>query len=650
MKKIWIFLSVMLFLNNKTFAELEIINNQNFSISAETIKIVSRGVILGEYTNNLTSNPFNGVYLDDTGNLDFKSKTLNSFKITDIDEDEDYYYATSYMTINGQQGLFKIKKDFSKVENIGIKASLKKVLQYKDKIYTGGYVHGCYVISKNGENQTQILGDGYYGPQIDDIKANSKNIYILSRGLLYKVDYETNNKEQVQISQRPSFLEIDEERIYATAYNKFFYLSFDNKITNEKTFYNKISFLKKFKDLIILTESDSFNTYFWISKDKGLNFYKSKTTLPSSKTLKDIEITGDKIYTIYLNLSNQGIIKAKLEFDYEEKKIFKAPFTTSKDSDLVDKITAFFDHRFPYLGNKAELEENKYSTLNYEGKELKEPYLYYSSHDGVDWGLPIGTPIYSVYEGLASYFYQEEGLGHAIKISHPNGYITIYGHLSDNDLVTNSSDKYVMSGQKIGKVGLSGNTNGPHLHFTTYKGNKMLSNKVDPFGWNAKFNDPWEYEGSKSFNLWIQNPKKESFQKNLNQNNTFNFENLNVETINLSLNENPLNFELESVPPIYDLKNYTYFKNTSYYINVFNLESKTIPQSTLGLIKFSGFKAGDDKNYSIWKIEGNNVEKLDTSYNSVSNSLNTLFTPNSQYLVLKDSFKKIKIKNNLYTN
>lgn len=650
MKKLYLYIILIWFLNLRIFAEMEFDSNQSFSIAAETIKISKKGVLMGEYNNNLTSNPYNGLYFDDSGNLNFKPKTLQSFKITDIDEDESYYYVTSYMTQNGLQGLFKISKDFSKVENIGIKASLKKVLQYKNKVYTGGYVHGCYVINKDGSNQFQIIGDGYYGPQIDDIKANSKNIYVLSRGLLYKIDYETNNKELIQISQRPSFIELDEDRIYASAYNKFFYLSYDNKISNEKTFYNKISFLKKHQNLIILAESDSTNTYFWISDDKGLNFYKSKTKLPISKTIKDIEIVGDKIYTIYFNLANQGIIKAKLNFDFEEKKIFNPPFTISKDSDLVDKITSFFDHRYPYLGNKTELEENKYSTLNYEGKELKEPYLYYSSHDGIDWGLPINTPIYSVDEGIASYFYQAGGLGHTIKISHPNGYISIYGHLSEKELVTNTNPIYVSALQKIGKVGMSGNTSGPHLHFTTYKGEKMLTNKVDPFGWGGNFPDPWEIEGSKSLNLWKTNPSKQSFQINPNQNITYNNDILSINTINLSFLSNPINFEIENVPPIYDLKNYLYFKNTSYQIKAFDLESKTIPQSILGLVRFSGFKTGDDKFYSIWKIDDKNVEKLTTVYDSDSSSLSTIFTPNAQYLILKDNFKKIRIKGNTYSN
>jgi len=650
MKKILIIFIVLINFDYQAKAELEFENTPNFSISAESIKISKNGIFLGEYSNVLTNSPFNGLYLDETGNLEFKPKFLGGYKITDIDEDDNFYYVSAYMVINGKQCLFKVSKDFKQIENIGVKAATRKVLQYKDKVYTGGYTHGCYVVNKDGTNLIQILGDGYFGPQIDDIKANSKNIYVLSRGLLYKVDYDSNQKEQILISQRPSYIEVDEERIYLTSYNKFYYLGLDNKISNEKTFYNKITYLKKYNNLVILIETDSINNYFWISNDKGLNFYKSKTTIPASKTIKDIEITGDKIYTLYVNLSNHGIMKGKILFDFNNLNIFNSPFDISKDTDIKDKITSFFDHRYPYLGNIIEPNEYKNTTLNFLGKELEEPYMYYSSHDGIDWGLPLNTPIYSVLEGDASYFYDSNGLGHSIKVSHPNKYITVYGHLSEENLVTKDKPVKVQRGQRIGKVGMSGNTNGPHLHFTTYQGAKELKNKVDPFGWSSSKTDPWELIGSKSQYLWNLKNNISSKQVNQTKNFSTSFEKLNIELINLTNQSMPINLEFEVLPPIYNVKNYKYKSNTSYLITSFDLESKNIPQSIIGVLTINGFENAVDKYYSIWRVGENSVEKLDTSYSIKSKSLSTIFEPNAHYLVLKDSYKKISIKSNLKAN
>ena len=506
--------------------------------------------------------------------------------------------------------------------------------------------HGCYVIDKTGTNLTQILGDGYYGPYIDDIKANSKNVYILSRGLLYKVNYDNNSKEQLIFSYRPSFLEADDERLYLTSGNTFFYLSPTNVISNQKYFSNNITFMKKYQNLIIIAESDATYTYFWFSRDYGKSFYKSSTKLPVSKTIKDIEVVGDKIYTIYLNLANQGILKGKFVFDFQDQKVFSPPFLLSKDSDLLDKISTFFDHRYPYLGNISEPKEYSDTTLNFEGKELKQPLIYYSSHDGIDFALPFNTSIYSVFEGEASYFYQPNGLGNAIKISHPNGYITIYGHLNSEGLITTSNPVKVIAGQKIGQVGMTGNTSGPHLHFTTYFGEKILNNKVDPFGWNGKFIDPWSEIGSSSYYLWKNKTTGINYQLDPNLAKKITSENLILSISNYSFIQNPVSLEIEKTPPLYDSKNYVYENNTSYKIVGSDLLSTTIPQAILGTINYSGYNLGDDKIYSIWKLNNNLIEKQPTSFDISSKSLSTIFEPSAQYLVLKDNYKKISIKSN----
>ena len=54
------------------------------------------------------------------------------------------------------------------------------------------------------------------------------------------------------------------------------------------------------------------------------------------------------------------------------------------------------------------------------------------------------------------------GYGLMVVISHPNGTQTLYGHLSKVDVVPG---QYVVQGETIGKVGSTGRSTGPHLHF-----------------------------------------------------------------------------------------------------------------------------------------------------------------------------------------
>ena len=645
MRKAMTFLFIFIFFFiGRVKAELTIFDFPRAQIIADNIEIVKNGILLGE---NSGASAFNGLYIDTEGNLNFQPKILGNLKITDIVEDDNYYYATSFNTYNGQQGLFKIAKDFKSYSNIGIKATLRKVMQFKNKVYVGGTVHGSYVVNKDGTGLTQIIGDGYYGPYIDDIKSNSNDVFILSRGNLYKIDYISNTKSIIYYGVRPSFIEVDDERIYTVSGNKFQIYNFKTGTSsNEKFFPNQISYLKKYKNYIFIAETNTTTTTFWFSNDNGITFYKSNKTVPAVYQVRNIEAVGEKELTLYFNFNYYGSFKGKLIFDFDEPKLFEVPFNYKNSNDLYDKITSYFDHRFPFLGKQVEDPTISKTTLNFLGKELPEPYLYYSSHDGIDFGLPLNSPIYAVESGEASYFYQEGGLGNTIMISHPNGYITIYGHLSGEDLVTKSKTT-VTKNQKIGKVGMSGNTNGPHLHFTTYKGTKNLNNKVDPFGWFGNFTDPWS---TQSNYLWKIKPEKLSYQLNLSKANQINIESVSIVN-NLNISSAPTNLIVNKVPPVFDSNNYIYKENTSYQFGIYTFLGEIQNIENIVRLKFAGFTSyEDEKNYSIWKISNNSFEKQESIYDPYSKSINTFSNLSGDYLILKNNYKKIISKSNFKIN
>lgn len=84
-------------------------------------------------------------------------------------------------------------------------------------------------------------------------------------------------------------------------------------------------------------------------------------------------------------------------------------------------------------------------------------------HRGVDIAAPTGTGVFSSAEGVVLRTgYQAGGYGHFIELSHPNGMTTLYAHLSRIDVA--SGDR-VMGGERIGLVGSTGYSTGPHLHF-----------------------------------------------------------------------------------------------------------------------------------------------------------------------------------------
>lgn len=84
-------------------------------------------------------------------------------------------------------------------------------------------------------------------------------------------------------------------------------------------------------------------------------------------------------------------------------------------------------------------------------------------HDGVDIAKPFGTPVYPARSGRVTQAGWHEGYGQLIEVRHPNGECTRYGHLSK---ITVKVGDIVQRGKTmLGRVGSTGISTGPHLHF-----------------------------------------------------------------------------------------------------------------------------------------------------------------------------------------
>ncbi len=85
----------------------------------------------------------------------------------------------------------------------------------------------------------------------------------------------------------------------------------------------------------------------------------------------------------------------------------------------------------------------------------------WSFHTGIDIAAPEGTPIFAADSGVVEYAGWKSGYGNFIIINH-GLYKTAYGHLSKIDVFVG---QYVTRGELIGRVGNTGISTGPHLHF-----------------------------------------------------------------------------------------------------------------------------------------------------------------------------------------
>lgn len=86
-------------------------------------------------------------------------------------------------------------------------------------------------------------------------------------------------------------------------------------------------------------------------------------------------------------------------------------------------------------------------------------------HNGVDFPVDVGTPIYATADGAVEYagYHKKSGFGYLVIINHNFGFKSYYAHMKKRPKVR--SGQLVRKGEQIGQSGNSGMSTGPHLHY-----------------------------------------------------------------------------------------------------------------------------------------------------------------------------------------
>ena len=237
--------------------------------------------------------------------------------------------------------------------------------------------------------------------------------------------------------------------------------------------------------------------------------YRIKPGDMIGKIAEQFDITQDTIISVN-NVKNSRGIRPN---DY--LKIPTMPgilYTTKKDGENIDSIVEYF------AGKKIEVNAAKCAVVN---RMLSDAYLsagttvfvpdavldwatrqeingdlfrkpiharwYKSSsfgwraspftgkrsyHSGVDMACPTGTSIFAALPGRVTATGYNSTYGNYVIVTHQGGYKTLYGHMS---AITCVKGAYVTQDTRIGKVGSTGMSTGPHLHFTVFKNNKQVN-------------------------------------------------------------------------------------------------------------------------------------------------------------------------------
>jgi len=117
---------------------------------------------------------------------------------------------------------------------------------------------------------------------------------------------------------------------------------------------------------------------------------------------------------------------------------------------------------------------SSYSRVSSIFGNRKDPFTgRLAFHSGIDFAAPQGSTVMSAGAGTVTFAGQMSGYGNAVEVTHEGGIITRYGHLSA--FLVKEGDT-VSTGSPIGRVGSTGRSTGPHLHFEV----RRADTAVDP--------------------------------------------------------------------------------------------------------------------------------------------------------------------------
>ena len=198
-----------------------------------------------------------------------------------------------------------------------------------------------------------------------------------------------------------------------------------------------------------------------------------------------------QLYEVRKDAETLDAIVAKFHAGAEERRKFKEvlvrannfpgvallePFEFERgDRVLIPGVKINFDtYRFPFESQSWPRISSRFGSRYHP--VLKRRRM----HDGLDIPKPYGTPVYPARSGRVLEAGWNEGYGQLVIIKHNNGETTRYGHLSK--ILVRPGDMVQRGKTLIGRVGSTGISTGPHLHFEVRDRNGKAVNPSQKIG------------------------------------------------------------------------------------------------------------------------------------------------------------------------
>lgn len=313
-----------------------------------------------------------------------------------------------------------------------------------------------YIYSENQDDLNKKLSENKQeqeslDKQINDLDAKVEEIELNIQ--------ETNNKINVLDSEiGQTQLEIEELEVNIT--NNEELLGQRLKIINSNY---SIGYLK------VILSSSSLSDFF-------NNIYMVRQVVEQDKDLlKELDDNKAKIETKEKELQDkkqyQEELKQSLEQDNENIQANKKELESLKSE--LEQEEAELESEIEKLASQSAVADGAvissgswpvpgYSVNSPYGPRMHPVLKVPKIHTGIDIAAPTGTPAVAIDNGKVIFAGDQSGYGRTVMIQHDDGKVTLYAH--NSQLLVSVGDR-VQKGQVVTKIGSTGMSTGPHLHF-----------------------------------------------------------------------------------------------------------------------------------------------------------------------------------------
>ncbi|MDE7437722.1 MAG: M23 family metallopeptidase [Muribaculaceae bacterium] len=195
-------------------------------------------------------------------------------------------------------------------------------------------------------------------------------------------------------------------------------------------------------------------------QDRDDNFYRVMMQMePLGYGQRFAGLDNEKRYNELHNIQDAGLVSLLTRrLDLFERQLY----AQSLSFDQLKEMASKQKDKLAHIPSVIPINIKDYTMSSGYGYRRDPIYGSSKFHEGLDFAAKTGTPVFATAYGKVSEAGRHSGYGNCVDIDHGYNYVTRYAHLSE---ILVAPGQEVKRGEMIGKVGSTGKSTGPHLHY-----------------------------------------------------------------------------------------------------------------------------------------------------------------------------------------